>query len=902
MLVPSVLALPILACGAAAALLGSLDPGAAPARPRGPVALVYVDPAGSDSTGDGTAGNPFRTLQRGHDVVDAGGTILARAGAYPFAVSMTKNVLVARDGAGVVTVGPPDVGSVTVAIAASDVTLRDLTFAGGASVLGVLASADRTAVERCTFSGTALGAVRLLSASSSGHRLVDCTFRDVRAVPAAIAVDARQAAGLRVSGCTFSGCDFGLRLAGCPAAQVTGCRFVDHFQAALVVSASDDVVIERCRVTRCGHFATPLQGAAPGEALASLSLVNGSDRAVVLDTIVEDGGGYTGKNTFRSGAATTFDGLFGMAVLDSVDVQVRGCALHRNRFGGLWVGGTSSGVSLGACNLVANGSDNDPGKDVAIYSDGPAVVAGDCFFGDASGPLFDGEGHGNGVIGATVTTTPIAAAPFDTRAAGVVEGQGVAAADRSVALIAADLTGDGWNEVVTVGDHAGTVEVVVNGATGLTGRQVAMLSGSEPVALASGLFDAGSTLDVVALDALGGRAVFLFGDGSGALPGTRAVAVGPRPVAVAVGTLDAVPGDDAAVACQGDAFGPGRVEVLRNDGGGQFNSTPLPGAVAPCALALLDLDADADLDVVAFDLDPAGPGLRLWHGDGSGGFGAVQAIPVDAHPLASASMVVIDQDGGPLDLALSTFQLLPLPGIARVRLFRGDGAGGFGPPLELRRRAGPLQLRAGRLGANARPTLFAVDRGAHEVLALGPIAADAIASFPYAETFGDTPLALAVAPVTNRREADDVVVSEAARAQLVVQRGRRPARVARYGTGCPGTNGVPRGQWASLPQIGSATFALAFDAARPAAPAVLVLGAVPLDLPLPGGCRLLVDMALTLGSGSDAAGAGAVPLAIPGGRELLGASLYAQWFVIDSGGGLFGALAATDGLRVSIGG
>lgn len=882
-------------------VIASLAGASGGAVPRAPMPLVYVDPTGDDSTGDGSAGNPFRTLQRGHDVVDVGGTILARPGAYPFAVSISKHVVVGRDGSGTVTVGPPDAGTVTLSVGASDVVLRDLTFAGGGGVLGVQVNGDRLAVERCAFVGTALGALRYVAPASSGHRITASSFRGVHASAAVVAVDARHCAGMLIDDCAFTTGDIGVRLEACAGARVVGCRFVDHFQAALVATASTDLAVERCRLTRCGHFPTPSQAAAPTEGLASLSLVGGSDRALVQDTIVEDGGGYVGRNAFRNGATVTFDGLFGVAVLDCAAVRLQGCSLHRNRFGGVWTGGSSTGLTLSACNLVANGSDNDPGKDVAIYSDGPAVNAVDCYFGSAAGPGFDGGGFGNGVLGGAVTATPFASVPYDAPAFGVVEGRSAAAADRSVALVAADLTGDGWNEVVTVGDRAGTVEVLVNSPTAFVSRQVAVLPGSEPVALAVGLFDADANRDVVALDALGARTVFLFGDGSGALPTTRAVGVRRRPVAVVVGALDRVAGDDAVVACQGDAFGAGGVEVLRNDGGGQFTSVQLAGAVAPCALALLDLDNDGDRDLVAFDLDPAGPGLRLWHNDGNGVFAAVAAIAVDAHPVVDASLAVLDQDGGALDLAVASFQLLPLPGVGRVRLFRGDGVGGFTAPIDLRQRSGPLSLLAAAPGGGPRPSLLAVDRSAHQVLVLGPIAADATASFPYAQTFAETPLQIATAPITNR-SVDDVVVAEAARAQLVVQRGRRAAEVARYGSGCTGSAGVPRGQWASLPEIGSTTFALAFDAAQPSSPAVLALGVQPLDVPLPGGCRLLVDMLLTLGSGSDAAGAGAVPLAIPNGRELLGVPLYGQWFVIDSGGGLFGALAATAGLRVRIGG
>lgn len=866
-----------------------------------PLPVVYVDPTGDDTTGDGSPTNPFRTLQRGHDVVDPGGTVRVRAGAYPFAVSISKSIVVLRDDTGTVTVGPPDVGTLIVAITVDDVSLRDLTLVGGADALGILATGNRLSVERCVFTNTTRGAIRFLAPTSSGHRIVDSSFRGVRAPLTAIAIEAQNSSGMVIQGCEFSTCDFGVRLTGCAAARLEACRFVDHFQSAVVAVGSVDLRLDRCRFARCGHFPTPVQAAAPAEALATVSLVGGCDRAQVTNTVVEDCGGYVGKNAFRAGANTMFDGRFAVAVLDCADVALADCSLHRNRFGGMWVGGTSTGSAIVRSNFVANGSANDPGKDVAIYSDGPTVSAVSCFFGVAAGPTFDGPGFGNGVLGGSITTTPVATAPHDAVAFDVVETRQVVAAERSVALVSADLTGDGWNEIVTVGDRVGTVEVHVNSATGFVARQITVSSGSQPVAVATGVLDADAHVDVAVLDELASRVVLLFGDSTGQLPRSSAVGVRPRPAALLVRQLDAVAGDDLVVACIGDVFGPGGVEVLRNDGTGQFTSTVLAGAVNPCALALVDLDDDTDLDIVAFDLVPAGPGLRLWLNDGNGGFGAAAATPMDAHPVTSASLVVLDQDGGPKDLAVATFQLLPLPGVCTVRLLHGDGVGGFGTPIELRRRPAPLSLHVAALGGGNRPYLLAVDRSAHTVLTMGPLAADATASFPYAQTFGETPLQIATGPVTNRT-TDDVLVSEAARSQIVTQRGKRSALVEPYGTGCAGTSGVPRGQWASLPQIGSATFAVGFDAAQASTPAVLALGAVPLDLTLPGGCRLLVDMLVTVGTFADATGAGAVPLAIPNQLGLLGAALYGQWFIVDPGGGLFGTLAMTQGLRVVIGG
>jgi Right handed beta helix region/Protein of unknown function (DUF1565) len=45
-------------------------------------ATIYVATTGNDTTGDGSLGNPYRTIQKAHDVANAGDTILVRGGTY----------------------------------------------------------------------------------------------------------------------------------------------------------------------------------------------------------------------------------------------------------------------------------------------------------------------------------------------------------------------------------------------------------------------------------------------------------------------------------------------------------------------------------------------------------------------------------------------------------------------------------------------------------------------------------------------------------------------------------------------------------------------------------------------------------------------------------------------------
>ncbi|HEY0055925.1 MAG TPA: hypothetical protein VGB63_11250, partial [Pedobacter sp.] len=56
-------------------------------------AQIYVAPTGNDATGDGTASAPYATMQKAHDVANAGATIYVGAGTYREQVNITKSNL-----------------------------------------------------------------------------------------------------------------------------------------------------------------------------------------------------------------------------------------------------------------------------------------------------------------------------------------------------------------------------------------------------------------------------------------------------------------------------------------------------------------------------------------------------------------------------------------------------------------------------------------------------------------------------------------------------------------------------------------------------------------------------------------------------------------------------------------
>lgn len=133
--------------------------------------------------------------------------------------------------------------------------------------------------------------------------------------------------------------------------------------------------------------------------------------------------------------------------------------------------------------------------------------------------------------------------------------------------------------------------------------------------------------------------------------------------------------------------------------------------------------------------------------------------------------------------------------------------------------------------------------------------------------------------------------------------GVTPAVALHYGTGCPGSQSiVPVSTAVGLPRLGSATFAIAVDNAAPNSVGVLFFADASNAAPL-GACTLLIALpeAFSYTLPTDAGGRGVVSLPVPSLQGLLGARLFAQLFVLDTGGAVLGIASATDGIHLTIG-
>ncbi|MCC6670396.1 MAG: hypothetical protein IT458_05000 [Planctomycetes bacterium] len=124
-----------------------------------------------------------------------------------------------------------------------------------------------------------------------------------------------------------------------------------------------------------------------------------------------------------------------------------------------------------------------------------------------------------------------------------------------------------------------------------------------------------------------------------------------------------------------------------------------------------------------------------------------------------------------------------------------------------------------------------------------------------------------------------------------------PIAAATYGSGCPGASGrVPALAGEGRPGAGE-TVTLVVARGAASAPAVLLVGASQVDLPVLGTCRLLVGAPSVIGFTLDSSGRARLPVAVP--VRMAQGSVFAQVFVADPGSSS-GLVSGSNGLELRV--
>jgi hypothetical protein len=151
------------------------------------------------------------------------------------------------------------------------------------------------------------------------------------------------------------------------------------------------------------------------------------------------------------------------------------------------------------------------------------------------------------------------------------------------------------------------------------------------------------------------------------------IPTGPNPRWIAVADVNHDRSPDIVVANAGsDSADSGSITVLLGDGRGGFHpapGSPFPAGHLPNDIAIGDMNNDGNLDLVV--ANHQSPYLRVFLGDGGGGFHLAPGSPVDVHSYPHPHGVVVADfnSDGKLDAATDSW------GNNQIEILRGDGTG-----------------------------------------------------------------------------------------------------------------------------------------------------------------------------------------------------------------------------------
>ena len=238
-----------------------------------------------------------------------------------------------------------------------------------------------------------------------------------------------------------------------------------------------------------------------------------------------------------------------------------------------------------------------------------------------------------------------------------------------VALVAADVNGDGWVDLITANYNRGDLTVLTNDGGGgfvlSSSPGVGNVFSSDPHSVIAADVNRDGWVDLICANQGDGTLVVLANDGSGGFGIASTLSVGSAPVSVVAADVNRDGWMDLICANQND----NTLTVLTNDGLGGFvtASTPGVGNMPVCVIAA-DVNRDGWVDLICANQNDST--LTVLTNDGHGGFAAAAAPGTGNNP---DYVTAADVNGdGWVDLICANWD-------STLTVLTNDGSGGFAP-------------------------------------------------------------------------------------------------------------------------------------------------------------------------------------------------------------------------------
>ncbi|MFO1051523.1 MAG: FG-GAP-like repeat-containing protein [Planctomycetota bacterium] len=865
---------------------------------------IHVSPSGSDVGGDGSSGNPYKTISHAASVAPSGATLLLSSGTFGDDEQIllgTKDLTIVGSGTGSTVVRPHP-------------TLVHALPRG-------FPSAPFLEDHRCVF--TVEGAHRVDIRSLT----VDCAFR-TPSTGRLTGIYYRDGADGTVQDVEITNCRTNPLngIQGPAAAIVRGdgvgdtcnvtfrqCFVHDWGKGGIVAYFDTALTVEQCTVTGMGRLDVPLP------AQNCLQLTYGAVGLIRNNTISDSS--YI-PNTYGASGMLLFDAGAGTVVEGNDVVRCEGS---------IWV--VSSVASTTPITIRGNTATACYGGGLWVQDTSGLVVDGNTFGMSLSTdiPVYDDASPPNAWSNNRYSDNPSGAAPYaidggtssDATAVAGCRGFGASSSTAlgtvPVELVALQLDGSGGRDFVTVNE--GSTPSLSVGLESSGSYAVSSLafgsSGGRAVSIVSGQFDGSGGTDIAVLTvnnppATGENKVYVFSNTGGVLGllHTETLSSVFASSDLAVGDIDGDGVDDLAVADLGTIGVPGSVTVLLNGGTGtSWSSSSVTGFTTQCVcVGTGDLDGDGHCDLAVAEGNGSTGRVHTLLGDGAGNFSAspLGAVTIPSNPSGLA-VADLDLDGRPDIVVCSYGAALPLDSGA-VTVLRNRLPSSFAVSITPTDR-GPVHVAIGDLDADDDPDTLRRDAVVTDfvggtVTVCGEYSSSSNFSSGMVCSVGSNPRACALADMDGDGFGDLIVADAGAQAVLVVH-GSATARVDLYGAGCAGTAdripviaavGAP-----ALPQQPNPTFGIECRDARPLSVGVLNASFAP--GPSLSACNLLLaSIDVSWVQFTNSVGTARVSIPLPSTPPALhGAALYFQWAIIDPQGDLFGFIALSNGLKIRIG-